>query len=178
MTDITNAQLMNAIKLLTRKVEKLEETIAGLQQTKAKPKVKKVDVDLKGYTKLNESTVKAILEHTSLKTAAESLKIKESELKKQLEASGIPHMVYEPWKTAVKRSIDGTPVIDDYTYPEVIGKNFEKILRRLPGEGGKEVAAALGVPAKVLARYLWRHGYSMKGDNIGKPPFEIIGDCH
>jgi hypothetical protein len=174
MTDITNAQLMNAIKLLTRKVEKLEETIAGLQQTKAKPKVKKVDVDLKGYTKLNESTVKAILEHTSLKTAAESLKIKESELKKQLEASGIPHMVYEPWAKAIKRSIEGTPVVDDYEYPEVLDRNFELILKKLPHDGIKEVAAALGVPLKTLARYLWKAGYGSKGQNIGKPSFEIV----
>lgn len=177
MSEISNEQLMNAIKLLTRKVQSLEEKIDTLQKPKRGQKVA-VDVDLKGYTKLDETVVKAILEHSSLKAAAEELNTSESSLKKALDNSGIPHMVYEPWKTAVKRSIDGTPVIDDYTYPEVIGKNFEKILRRLPGEGGKEVAAALGVPAKVLARYLWRHGYSMKGDNIGKPPFKIIGDCH
>lgn len=179
MSEVTNAQLMNAIKLLTRKVEELQEEVAGLKRgksvsTKAVAERKMATIELGEFNKLPETVVKAVLGYSNLKDAAEALNIKESALKKVLEASGIPHLMYEPWARAVARSVEGTPVVDDYTYPDTVVENFEKILKYIPKEGIKELAAKIGVPIKVLSRYLWRQGYNTKAEFVGKPAFEIL----
>jgi hypothetical protein len=92
MDDITNAQLMNAIKLLTQKVEALEEAVAGSQRGR-KPSVSPTLPSEWKYDTITQEIVNAVLSFPGIREAADTLQIPEKELSALLKESGIPHLM-------------------------------------------------------------------------------------
>jgi len=161
MDSVTNAQLMNAIKLLTRKVETLQEEVASLKgQAPVKRKTVAGSVQLPeswAYPSVTSSIVNAVLANPGLKDAAAQLGMKESDLKKCLETSGIFHMYGEKWSVAIKRAIAGEPAEDTFEYPEKWFENKEKFREYVEEHGVSKAAEKLEKPRFVVGRFIQLH---------------------
>lgn len=153
---VTNAQLMNAIKLLTRKVEALEEQVAGLQRGR-KPSAKKPSTTLPSewkYPTITQEIVNAVLSSPGLRGAAEAVEIPEKELTALLKESGIPHLFGEKWSVAIKRAISEEEVVDKFTYPEEWFEKKERIKAHSEKYGLKETAKKLDCNFNVVGRFI------------------------
>lgn len=153
MDDITNAQLMNAIKLLTRKVEALEEAVAGSQRGR-KPSASPTLPSEWKYNTITQEIVNAVLSSPGLRSAAEAVEIPEKELTALLKESGIPHLFGEKWSVAIKRAISGEEVVDKFTYPEEWFEKKERIKAHSEKYGLKETAKKLDCNFSVVGRFI------------------------
>ena len=148
MSEVTNEQLLNAIKHLTKKVEELE----NLLQTST-PKTHK---ETSEKMELSEKVIEAILSSKGVKDAAEKLGWADSVLTQTLKNSNIPHMYGETWKVAIRRVIDGSPMLDNFTYPD---EWFEpatkiKIKKAWTEKGPSYCKEKLGKPMNVVGRFV------------------------
>lgn len=159
MDNITNAQLMNAIKLLTRKVEALEEQVAGLQRGR-KPSAKKPSITLPSewkYPTITQEIVDAVLSSPGLRGAAEAVEIPEKELTALLKESGVPHLFGEKWSVAIKRAISEEEVVDKFTYPEEWFEKKERIKAHADKYKLSATAKKLDAPSAVVGRFIQRY---------------------
>lgn len=159
MESVTNAQLMNAIKLLTRKVESLQEEVAGLKRGR-KPAASKPSTTLPPewkYPTITQEIVDAVLSHPGVAGAAASIEMPEADLKKALAESGIPHLYGEKWSVALKRAITGSEVVDNFTYPDEWFEKKEKIKAHAEKYKLSETAKKLNVPIMVVGRFIELH---------------------
>jgi hypothetical protein len=153
MDDITNAQLMNAIKLLTQKVEALEEAVAGSQRGR-KPSVSPTLPSEWKYDTITQEIVNAVLSFPGIREAADTLQIPEKELSALLKESGIPHLYGERWSVAIKRAISGEETVDKFTYPEKWFEKKEKIKAHAEKYGLKETAKKLDCNFTIVGRFI------------------------
>lgn len=161
MESITNAQLLNAIKLLTRKVENLQMEIADLKgrsgvskpSTSLGKDVTSLPQDWK-YSTVTALIVNAVLTSKGTKEAAASLSMTHAELQKILKDSGIPHMYGEKWSTAIKRALSGETAEDNFTYPEDWFEKKEKIVRYFEKHKLMATAKKLEAPPLVVGRFI------------------------
>ena len=160
MEPVTNAQLMNAIKLLTRKVEALQEEVAGLKRghkpTASKSSSVRVPADWK-YSTVTQEIVDAVLANPGLRSAAESLGMHEKNLSTLLKESGVPHLFGEKWSVALKRAISGSEVEDKFSYPEDWFEKKEKIKAHVEKYSLKETAQKLNTNYTILGRFIKMH---------------------
>ena len=159
MESVTNAQLMNAIKLLTRKVEALQEEVAGLKRGR-KPAASKPSTALPPEWKsetITQEIVDAVLSHPGVAGAAASIGMPETELKKALAESGIPHLYGEKWSVALKRAISGEEVVDNFTYPEDWFEKKDRIKAHAEKYKISETAKKLDAPTMVVGRFIQLH---------------------
>lgn len=159
MDDISNAQLMNAIKHLTRKVEALQEEIAALKGTKPVQSKKatagshKLPADWT-YPTVTEEIVNAVLNSVGLKEAAASLGMTDKKLTELLQTSGVPHLFGEKWSVALKRALNNEPIEDKFEYPEDWFEKKEKIKAHLEKYNLTQTSAKLNAPRNVVGRFV------------------------
>ena len=163
MESITNAQLMNAIKLLTRKVENLEAEIADLKGRAPVAKrsgVTKDRIPLPenwDYPKITQNIVDAVCSKPGIRDAAAALSMTEKELSEILKSSGITHLYGEKWSVALKRAIAGELPEDSYTYPEEWFEKKEKIKAHAENFKITATAKKLEAPVNVVGRFIQLH---------------------
>lgn len=159
MDDISNAQLMNAIKHLTRKVEALQEEIAALKDTKPVQSKKaaagshKLPADW-AYPMVTQAVADAVLNSVGIKEAAASLGMTDKKLTELLQKSGIPHLFGEKWSFALKRALNNQPVEDNFEYPEDWFEKKEKIKSHLEKYNLTQTSAKLNAPRNVVGRFV------------------------
>lgn len=162
MDTISNAQLMNAIKHLTRKVEALQEDIATLKGTKVVQSRKpaagshKLPADWK-YPTVTQEIVDAVLNSVGLKDAAASLGLTDKKLTELLQKSGVPHLFGEKWSIALKRAINNEPIEDKFEYPEEWFEKKEKIKAHIEKYNLTQTSAKLEAPRHVVGRFVQLH---------------------
>jgi len=162
MDDISNAQLMNAIKHLTRKVEALQEEIAALKNTKPVQSKKAAAGSLKlpadwAYPTVTEEIVNAVLSSVGLKEAAASLGMTDKKLTELLQTSGVPHLFGEKWSVALKRALNNEPIEDKFEYPEDWFEKKEKIKAHLEKYNLTQTSQKLNAPRHVVGRFVQLH---------------------
>ena len=156
------------------KVERLERRVERLEALLSTPGRKKPQLP----SPEEETILKAVAGSRSLQDAASELSISVTNLKRSL--ADVPHLHGEKWSIAAQRRLDKEDdvLVDTYNYEKIEAKDIGKIIRLLRHEGAtfQELLEKLKVPRAVFSRWLWKNGYSTKGEFIGYPTWEIINE--